>query len=180
MEFKRITRWVDRACGLWGLIGLVWLMGPACCRAQDSTLVVELPEGQRIELVWVEGGTFTMGSNTARGVSHNYDATRPEHRVTVAGFYMARFEVTQGVWKAVMGENPSKFTSGDSLPVEQVLWGDAQQFVTLLSQMTGSVQGKHLVCSSCGNKITDRKYLITDGKVLCDTCCRAQRESQKE
>lgn len=106
-------------------------------RAQDSVVVVDLPEGQHLELVWVEGGSFTMGSNSARGVSHNYEASRPEHSVTVDGFFMGRLEVTQGVWKAVMGENPSKFSSNDSLPVEQVLWADAQQFVTLLSQMTG-------------------------------------------
>ncbi|MBP5527379.1 MAG: SUMF1/EgtB/PvdO family nonheme iron enzyme [Bacteroidales bacterium] len=103
----------------------------------DSVVVVDLPEGQHIELVWVDGGSFTMGSNSARGVSHNYEATRPEHRVTVDGFFIARLEVTQGVWKAVMGENPSKFTQSDSLPVEQVCWTDAQRFVTLLSQQTG-------------------------------------------
>lgn len=103
----------------------------------DSVLVVDLPEGQHVELVWVDGGTFTMGSNTARGVSHNYEASRPEHTVTVGGFYMSRFEVTQGLWRAVMGENPSKFTGNDSLPVEQVLWAEAQRFTVLLSQMTG-------------------------------------------
>ena len=120
-----------------GLIGLIGLIGPLGLRAQDSVRVVELPEGQRLEMVWVEGGTFTMGSNAARGVSHNYEASRPEHRVTVDGFFMARFEVTQGVWRAVMGENPSRFATGDSLPVEQVSWADALRFVTLLSQATG-------------------------------------------
>ena len=121
-----------------GIIVLIGLMGPMGLRAQDSVVVVSLPEGQRLEMVWVEGGTFTMGSNEARGVSHNYEASKPEHPVSVDGFYICRFEVTQGVWRAVMGENPSKFqSSGDSLPVEQVLWSDAQQFVTLLSQMTG-------------------------------------------
>ena len=119
------------------LIGLIGLIGPIGLQAQDSTLVIDLPEGQRLELVWVEGGTFTMGSNIARGVSHSYDATRPEHQVTVSGFFMGRTEITQGVWRAVMGENPSKFNGNDSLPVEQVSWAEAQQFVTLLAQMTG-------------------------------------------
>ena len=119
------------------ILGILGFLGVLGVRAQDSVRVVDLPEGQRVELVWVEGGSFTMGSNTARGVSHNYDATRPEHAVTVDGFYMARFEVTQGVWRSVMGENPSKFRQHDSLPVEQVSWSDAQQFVTMLSQMTG-------------------------------------------
>lgn len=104
---------------------------------RDSVLRVDLPEGQSIEMRWVEGGSFTMGSNDGRGVDKQYDYTRPEHLVTVGGFYIGRHEVTQGVWRAVMGENPSRFTGNDSLPVEQVTWADAQRFVTLLSQMTG-------------------------------------------
>ena len=112
-------------------------------QAQDSVLTVDLPGGQHIEMVWIEGGTFTMGSNNApEGVSHSYDASRPEHQVSVGGFYLCRYEVTQGVWVAVMGENPAKFTpatghSGDLLPVESVSWSDAQQFVAMLSQQTG-------------------------------------------
>jgi formylglycine-generating enzyme required for sulfatase activity len=77
-----------------------------------------------------------MGSNEARGVSHGYESTKPEHEVTVGGYYIGRYEVTQALWVAVMGENPSLFR-GDSLPVEQVTWTDAQQFCALLSQMTG-------------------------------------------
>lgn len=107
--------------------------------AQDSVLTVELPEGQRLELVWVEGGEFTMGSDRPEGVERKYDAYRPAHKVEVSGFWMCRYELTQGVWKAVMGENPSNFTGNDSLPVEQVSWVDAQRFVVLLSQQTGKV-----------------------------------------
>ena len=105
--------------------------------AQDSVVRVDLPDGQRMELVWVEGGTFTMGSNDARGVDKRYESTRPEHTVGGGGCYMGRYEVTQGQWRAVRGENPSHFTGNDSLPVEQVTWADAQRFVTLLSQLTG-------------------------------------------
>ena len=119
----------------------VWLLaaGGLCtarhAAAQDSVVVV-LAGGERIDMVWVEGGTFTMGSNDGNGVEQHYESTRPEHRVSVGGFYMADSEVSQALWQAVMGENPSKFV-GDSLPVEQVSWNEAQQFVTLLSQMTG-------------------------------------------
>lgn len=108
--------------------------------AQDSVVMVDLPGGVKLDLVWVEGGSFTMGSNDARGVERSYESTRPEHRVSVAGFYMGRFEVTQAQWKAVTDETPAKFGGGmasDSLPVEQVSWEEAQRFVTLLSQMTG-------------------------------------------
>ena len=103
---------------------------------RDSVVRVELPESQSIEMVWVEGGTFTMGSDDGAGVEKQYEYTRPAHKVTVGGFYMGRFEVTQGVWRAVMGEEPSWF-KGDMLPVEQVTWTEAQRFVTLLSQLTG-------------------------------------------
>lgn len=105
--------------------------------AQDSVVAVQLPGGGLIELVWVEGGEFTMGSNTGVSQSHHYDANRPEHTVTVGDFCIGRTEVTQAQWKSVMGDNPSTFTGNDSLPVEQVSWTAAQQFVTLLSQMTG-------------------------------------------
>ena len=103
---------------------------------RDSLVRVELPEGQAVEMVWVEGGTFTMGSDDGAGVEKRYDYTRPAHKVTVEGFYIGRFEVTQGVWRAVMGEEPSWF-KGDMLPVEQVTWTEAQRFVAMLSQMTG-------------------------------------------
>ncbi|MBR4230407.1 MAG: SUMF1/EgtB/PvdO family nonheme iron enzyme [Bacteroidales bacterium] len=103
----------------------------------DSLVVVDLPGGQRLEMVHVAGGDFTMGNNEARGLKVNYDASRPEHRVKVDDFYIARFEVTQAQWTAVMGENPSKAAGSDSLPVEQVSWVAAQQFCALLSQMSG-------------------------------------------
>lgn len=99
--------------------------------------VVDLPDGVKLPMAWVDGGSFTMGSDRADDVSHSYDASKPEHRVTVGGYYIGVYEVTQAMWNAVMGENPSRFTGNDSLPVEQVSWDDAQRFVTLLSQMTG-------------------------------------------
>lgn len=128
MSSKVLVRWLCLAATLL----------PLLCAARDSLLVVPLPDGQQVEMVWVEGGIFTMGSNRPNGgVAHAYEHTRPEHRVEVSSFYMSRFEVTQGMWRAVMGENPSKFSGNDSLPVEQVSWSMAQQFVTLLSQLTG-------------------------------------------
>ena len=105
--------------------------------AQDSLVSVHLPGGATMEMVWVEGGVFRMGSNDGISVKERYDATSPEHMVRVDGYYIGRYEVTQGQWSAVMGENPSHFRGSDSLPVEQVSWVEAQQFVLMLSQMTG-------------------------------------------
>ena len=107
-------------------------------RAQDSVLHVPVTDGVSVDMVWVKGGTFTMGNNeTPKGVRITYEASRPEHRVTVGNYYIGRFEVTQGLWREVMGENPSKFIGGDSLPVENVSWEEAQRFTIMLSQMTG-------------------------------------------
>jgi formylglycine-generating enzyme required for sulfatase activity len=58
------------------------------------------------------------------------------HEVTLSSFYIAQTEVTQALWQAVMGDNPSHFT-GDLLPVENVSWNDCQQFVAALNDLTG-------------------------------------------
>ena len=64
-------------------------------------------------MVWVEGGTFHMGSNMGE------DNEKPVHEVRVKGFYMSKYEVTQKEWREVMGTNPSNFKC-DDLPVENV------------------------------------------------------------
>jgi formylglycine-generating enzyme required for sulfatase activity len=81
-------------------------------------------------MVWVEGGTFQMGStNGAAG-------EKPVHSVTVKGFYMGKYEVTQKEWAEVMGSNPSYF-KGDTLPVENVSWLDAVEYCNRLSRKEG-------------------------------------------
>ena len=91
-----------------------------------------LPE---IEMVWVSGGTFTMGATSEQG-SDAYDSEKPAHSVTLSGYYIGKYEVTQKLWKAVMGNNPSYF-KGDNLPVERVSWNDVQEFIRELNQLTG-------------------------------------------
>lgn len=118
------------------LIMGLWLAA-ATLAAQDSVLTVRVAEGVEVELVYVPGGTFTMGSNQARGVKYNYQSARPEHPVTVGPYYIARCEVTQQLYQAVMGSNPSKFNATPTHPVESVTWDEARQFALLLSQMTG-------------------------------------------
>ncbi len=80
----------------------------------------------------VAGGTFQMGSDD----SEAWDDEKPVHSVTVSTFYMGETEVTQALWKAVMGSNPSYF-KGDNLPVESVSWNDCQEFIRKLNQLTG-------------------------------------------
>ena len=84
------------------------------------------------EMVRIPAGQFQMGSNT------DDNDERPAHLVKVAEFMMSKYEVTQGQWKAVMGNNPSDFWQcGNNCPVEDVSWDDAQAYVAELNAKTG-------------------------------------------
>jgi formylglycine-generating enzyme required for sulfatase activity len=94
-----------------------------------------------IEMVYVPGGSFEMGKNL--GTGGGSDET-PVHTVTLSGFYMGKYEVTQAQYQAVMGSNPSGFSSdpasGDvqgNRPVEAVSWYDAIVFCNKLSMTEG-------------------------------------------
>jgi len=96
-----------------------------------------------IEMVSIPAGTFTMGSPSTE--SGSYSNERPQHSVTLSGFYMGKYQVTQEQYQAVMGSNPSYFktaVTGESgtpgkLPVEQVSWYDALVFCNKLSIKEG-------------------------------------------
>jgi formylglycine-generating enzyme required for sulfatase activity len=92
-------------------------------------------KGVKFKMVYVEGGTFTMGATEEQG-NDAYEDEKPEHEVTVSDYYIGETVVTQELWKAVMGENPSYF-KGDSLPVETVSWDDVQEFIAELNKETG-------------------------------------------
>lgn len=88
-----------------------------------------------IEMVRVAGGEFTMGA-TSQMEGRAWDDEYPAHRVSLDGFYIGKYEVTQKLWKAVMGSNPSKH-AGDNLPVENVSWNDVQEFLRKLNAASG-------------------------------------------
>ncbi len=91
--------------------------------------------GVQFTMVAVEGGTFTMGATSEQG-SDARDNEKPAHKVTLSDYYIGQTEVTQALWEAVMGSNPS-YRRGDNLPVEQVSWDDCQEFIQKLNQLTG-------------------------------------------
>lgn len=91
--------------------------------------------GVQFTMVAVKGGTFTMGATSEQG-SDAFDDEKPAHEVTLSDYYIGQTEVTQALWKAVMGSNPS-YCVGDNLPVEQVSWNDCQEFIRKLNQLTG-------------------------------------------
>ena len=85
------------------------------------------------DFVLIKGGSFMMGSPENEDWRSNDEA---QHKVTVASFYMAKYEVTQKLWREVTGKNPSSFT-GDDLPVENVTWLEAVEFCNALSKREG-------------------------------------------
>jgi formylglycine-generating enzyme required for sulfatase activity len=93
--------------------------------------VEKLGEDINLEMVYIPGGKFLMGSPSNEG-SH-YE--RPLHEVTISPFYMAKYPITQRQYEIVMKSNPSWF-KGMSLPVENVSWYDAVNFCQLLSRKT--------------------------------------------
>ena len=101
-------------------------------KSQPKTFTVN---GVTFELLYVKGGTFTMGCTPEQNGDCNNDE-KPTHSVTLDDYYIGKFEVTQDLWTAVMGKNPSN-KKGDNLPVENVSWNDAQDFIRQLNQMTG-------------------------------------------
>ncbi len=87
-----------------------------------------------MEFVFVKGGCYQMGDSFGDG----YADERPVHEVCVNDFYLGTYDVTQKQWKEIMGYNPSQFDlCGDSCPVENISWNDAQAFIEKLKQMIG-------------------------------------------
>ena len=82
----------------------------------------------------VDGGSFIMGASEYDYESKPWE--KPAHQVTLDGYYIGETEVTQKLWKEVMGYNPSRFV-GDNYPVESVSWNDCVDFCQRLSQRTG-------------------------------------------
>jgi formylglycine-generating enzyme required for sulfatase activity len=112
-----------------------------------------------IEMVWVEGGSFMMGSN-------EYDE-QPVHEVTLKGFYMGKYEVTQEQWQKVMGNNPSNFRSCPRCPVELVSWDEVQVFIKKLNIQSGKsyrlpTEAEWEYASKGGNKNSSYKYSGSD------------------
>jgi len=124
--------------------------------------------GVSFTMVMVEGGTFTMGATEEQG-DDAYDWEKPAHEVTLSSYCIGQTEVTQALWQAVMGYNPSYFSSNNGYstnllrPVEQVSWNNCQAFITKLNQMTGKTfrlptEAEWEFAARGGNKSQGFKY----------------------
>ena len=101
---------------------------------QNQNFIEEPNEEVSFEMVYVEGGSFMMGGQDDEADEYE----KPVHMVTLPGYYVGKFPVTQALWKAVMGDenNPSNF-KGEDLPVERVSWNDTQAFLEKLNELIG-------------------------------------------
>lgn len=91
--------------------------------------------GVSFKMIYVKGGTFTMGATSEQAGA--FSSEYPTHSVTLSDYYIGETEVTQELWTAVMGSNPSNFTGNMQRPVEMVSWYDCQTFITKLNELTG-------------------------------------------
>ncbi len=87
-----------------------------------------------LEMVYIPGGTFMMGSPYGEEGRQNWES--PQHQVTVPAFFAGKYPITQAQWQAVMGKNRSGF-KGEKRPVENLWWDEAIEFCGKLSQQTG-------------------------------------------
>lgn len=92
-------------------------------------------KGIKFTMIEIPGGSFTMGG-TSEQLGEAFANELPIHNVTLSTYWIGQTEVTQELWEAVMGSNPSSF-SGTNLPVENVSWEDCQEFFTKLRTLTG-------------------------------------------
>lgn len=128
--------------------------------ATSGKMLITLPTGQSFTMIYVEGGSFVMGCTSEQ--SDCYNAERPAHRVTVDSYYIGETEVTQELWTAVMGSNPSYF-KGTQRPVEYVSWHDCKDFIMKLNRLTGKnfrlpTEAEWEYAARGGNKSKGYKY----------------------
>jgi uncharacterized protein YjdB len=100
--------------------------------SNDNTITVN---GVTFSMVPVEGGTFLMGTPATQTGSGTNE--RPQHFVTVSDYKIGQTEVTQELWVAVMGSNPSAFPGDPQRPVDNVSWEMCQEFIDSLNRLTG-------------------------------------------
>lgn len=147
-----------------------WAVKSSKPRFEDYT---ETVFGINMQMIWVEGGTFMMGCTSEQG-SSCYDNEKNVHRVTLDGYYIGKFEVTQGQWEKVMGtsiyQQRNKANSswplcgvGSDYPMYCVSWEEATAFCEELSRRTGKkyrlpTEAQWEYAARDGNKNGGSKY----------------------
>ncbi|MFH1571699.1 MAG: formylglycine-generating enzyme family protein, partial [Gemmatimonadota bacterium] len=114
----------------------------AGCGSGVREMTAELPGGLTMSFVWIETGTFSMGSAPAVADSEPASDEEPTHEVTIdPGFWLGQYEVTQAQWEAVMGTRPwdsqSRVEPQPDRPAVFLSWEDARQLAARLNERAG-------------------------------------------
>jgi len=109
--------------------------------AQTREIIVDLPGGADMEMVWIEPGTFIMGSPDSEPGRDSNEG--PQHQVRISrGFYLGKYELTQEQWEAVMGTRPWEgkiyVEEGEDHPAVFISWNDLQEFIGRLNAAAGA------------------------------------------
>lgn len=121
--------------GFWGLVAMSCMPEDLSLPVHDDYRKTYVVDGVPFTMIMVEGGTFMMGTTNERGSNMDSDE-EPVHQVTLDNYWIGDSEVTQELWQAVMGSNPS-YNITENTPVERVTWDDCQVFITKLNSLTG-------------------------------------------
>lgn len=154
--YKDLTKTVNIAEGQTSNVEGSLVKGIAVS-ADSSTFTVN---GVTFKMIPVQGGTFQMGATSEQQSPYNNE--KPLHFVMLGNYSIGETEVTQSLWKAVMGTNPSYF-KGNNLPVEQVSWEDCQNFIKKLNRLTGvnfrlPTEAEWEYAARGGNKSQETQY----------------------
>ena len=118
---------------------LVSIVG--CGRHEPQEIVVELPGGATMEMVWIRPGEFRMGSTESDDMAR--DPEKPRHPVKITkGFYLGKHELTQNQWESVMRTHPwvgrPYIHEDPECPAAHISWIDLQEFIARLNQVHGA------------------------------------------
>lgn len=132
---------------------------PVCVSYDASTNCIVFGNNS-YKMVYVSGGSFNMGATSEQ--TEPYDNEKPVHSVTLSSYMIGETEVTQALWQAVMGNNPSEF-KGTSNPVESVSWFECQKFLSKLNSLTGQsfrlpTEAEWEFAARGGNKSNSMEY----------------------
>lgn len=128
----------------------------------DGDVVTYYVNSVPFNMVYVGGGTFWMGATDEQAGDYQSDET-PVNRVHLSSYYIGQTEVTQELWREVMGSNPSDFLGNIKRPVDQVSWNDCQTFISRLNELTGMnfrlpTEAEWEFAARGGNKSQGYKY----------------------
>lgn len=123
-----------------------WKYNKGIVAEKYESFTVEGARAATFRMVFVEGGSFSMGAMAWELEDDFGIDEEPVHEVMLSDYYIGETEVTQTLWKAVMGKNPSWF-KGDNLPVERVSWEECQAFIAALNEL-------------CAGKLGGRRFAL--------------------